>query len=79
MSNVADVVLGPRVLGGDGGRQQLEHLPISVTGQRRDSHRMETRVLARGCADTGVRVNPHDRQVLAVAPRKFGEPSWPAT
>lgn len=71
--DVRDVVLGPCVqrdqgnpVRGDRGRQQFLYVWIPVTCQRRHGHGVKAWVLAHGCANVGVRVDPHDGQVVAV-------------
>jgi hypothetical protein len=58
---------------GDRGRQQFLHVGISVTGQRGHRHGVKARVLAGRRADVGVRVDPHDRQVIAVPAGELGK------
>ncbi len=78
--DVRDVVLGPCVqpgqgdpVRGDRGWQQRLHVGIAVPGQRGHCHGVKARVLAGRRPDVVVRVDPHDRQVIAVPAGEFGK------
>jgi hypothetical protein len=78
--DVREVMFGPCVqpgqgdpIRGDRSRQQLLHVAIPVPGQRGHRHGVKARVLAGRRAEVGVRVDPYDRQVIAVPAGEFGK------
>ena len=48
------------------GRQQGQHIRISMADQRCDSHRVIALILTRRGTDIGMGVDPQDRQIIAV-------------
>src|SRR5829696_2921403 len=56
-----------------GRRKQLQHVGVTVTGERSDGHCVVAGVLTLWGADVRMRVDPQDCQIVTVPTSEFGE------
>jgi hypothetical protein len=80
LGHIRQIVVAPRVQPhqGDpvwrhGRRKQLQHVAVTVTGERSDGHCVVLGVPTLWGADVGMRVDPQDCQIVTVPTSEFGE------